>query len=128
MHLVLPNHAIIVKFNATVFIIIVIIWMPKQVGLLVIHLRLVILVTKRVIHCFPRCCCLSSLVTLEFLGHLILVFLALSGQGTIWRNFIVFSSLLLFLLNLLLTCSYLLNLSNRYAQKILRGSNSNKGI
>jgi len=102
--------------------------MPKQVGLLVIHLRLVILVTKRVIHYFPRCCRLSSFLTLEFLGHLILVFLALRGQGTIWRNFIVFSSLLLFLLNLLLTCCSLLNLSNRYAHKILLGSNSNKGI
>ena len=102
--------------------------MGKQVGLLVIHLRLVILATKRLIQCFPRSCLLSSLVTVEFLGDLILVFLALSRQGTIWRNFIVFSSLMLFLLNLLLTCCSLLNLSNRYAHKILRGSNSNKGI
>ncbi len=102
--------------------------MAKQVGLLVIPLRLVILGTLRVIHCFPRSCLLSSLVTVEFLGPLILVFLAVSGQGTIWRNNIVFSSLLLFLLNLLLTCCSLLNLSNRYAHKILRGSNSNKGI
>jgi hypothetical protein len=103
--------------------------MAKEVGLLVIHLRLVILGTLRVIQCFPRSCLLSSLVTVEFLGHhLLLVFLALRRQGTIWRNDIVFYSLLLFLLNLLLTCCSLLNLSNRYAHKILRESNSNKGI
>ena len=41
IHLVVAYHAIIVKFNAILFIIIVIIWMTKHVALLVIRWGLV---------------------------------------------------------------------------------------
>ena len=127
IHLVVAYHAIIVKFNAILFIIIVIIWMTKHVALLVIRWRLVSLTMHRVIHCFAWSYFLTSFVTLEFLGHLLLTFLGVRGLRIIMRNLIVFPSLL-FLMNLRLICCCLLNLSNRDPQKILCWSNSNKGI